>query len=98
MPSFLQNSPYNIEDSWEVVKGEGQKLKTVAEHRGEILLLHNGFYCSALLYNAPFTSHPSVPTYSIFAVTPKSIVSVRYTTMQDLLLIHPLKKLVNFFP
>ena len=32
MPSFLQNSPYNIEDSWEVVKGKEQKLKTVAEH------------------------------------------------------------------
>ena len=25
MPSFLQNLPYNIEDSWEVVKGDGRK-------------------------------------------------------------------------
>lgn len=27
MPSFLQNLPYNIEDSWGVVKGEGRKLE-----------------------------------------------------------------------
>ena len=31
MPSFLQNLPYNIEDSWGIVKRGGRKLEGIEE-------------------------------------------------------------------
>ena len=59
MPSFLQNLPYNIEDSWGVVKREGRKLKWIGGqalntedcYRRSISLRYG--FCSVVL-NVPF--------------------------------------------
>ena len=58
---FCQKSRNFGKSSPKFLWSKFHSTKSQNPYRGEILLLHNGFYCSALLYNAPFTSTPFCP-------------------------------------